>query len=129
LERNTVFDTRLVRRELERELIATARAGRPVSIQLVVRDAADVMPEAVRLQASDALQQLGLGTVPITVLAESQCCTECGWHGMPRRGQHYCDFCGAELPRISGRPVEAHVRHGGRRTVTRRSERRIETCR
>ena len=93
----------LVRRELERALIASARAGRPASIEIVVRDATVLIPEAVRLQASDAMQQFGLADVPLCLLVERRRCGACGWHGLPRRGQLACPACGARLAAVTGR--------------------------
>src|SRR4051812_22347589 len=69
-----VFDSVLVQRALERELALSARAGRPVSIELVVRDASTVVPEAARLDAAEALEAFGLGGVPITLVVEQRRC-------------------------------------------------------
>src|SRR4051794_37290424 len=120
-----MVEASLVRRELERGLIASARAGRPVSIELAVRDAATVAPELVRLQAIDALERLGLADLPIPLIAEPRSCAACEWRAIPVRGQQQCPDCGAPLLTIVGRPIEAHVRHGGRpRTCS--THRRIE---
>ena len=128
-----MLESAMVRRELERELISCARSGRPVSIELIVRDAVSLLPEAVRLQASTALDQLGLANVPITMLVEQQRCRACGWHGMPSRAQHACPTCGVRLAPITGRPIEVHARFGGRRVakrhIDRRTERRTDPCR
>src|SRR4051812_38243928 len=101
-----------LRRELERQLIATARRGGPVSIEILVRDPNGQVPEVLRLEASRHLERLGLADVPVTLLLEERRCGGCRWHGMPRRGQDECPTCGEHLAVITGPPVEVHVRHG-----------------
>ena len=113
-----MIEPTLVRRELERALIASALAGRPVSIEIVVRDATALLPEAIRLQASDAMQRFGLADVPLCLVMEQRTCGACGWHGMPQLGQLVCPACDGRLVAVTGRPIEARIRFGGRRRTS-----------